>query len=89
MESYAIKHKGPEFESIESTISFLWVTTQGVFDLQLVAKDNLISLNPLLPESLYDVYGELNPLNLGRLMVITISKAGQKLKRCVQLKALK
>lgn len=49
----------------------------------------VISFNPLLPESLYDVYGELNPLNLGRLMVITISKAGQKLKRCVQLKALK
>lgn len=43
MESYAIKHKGPEFESIESTISFLWVTTQGVFDLQLVAKDKLSS----------------------------------------------
>lgn len=43
----------------------------------------VISFNPLLPESLYDVYGELNLLNL------TISKAGQKLKRCVQLKALK
>lgn len=43
VESYAIKHKGPEFESIESTISFLWVTTQGVFDLQLVAKDKLSS----------------------------------------------
>lgn len=28
----------------------------------------VISFNPLLPESLYDVYGELNPLNLGRLM---------------------
>ena len=43
VESYATKHKGPEFESIESTISFLWVTTQGVFDLQLVAKDKLSS----------------------------------------------
>ena len=48
----------------------------------------VISFNPLLPESLYDVYGELNPLNLGRLMGNYHFESRSKVEE-MQLKALK